>query len=87
MAAKDDPNEKWRKLGERIGEQIGRALASLIPADLGEQIREACAAAYGRCRVCSAPLSGHSPEQICTTCHADELLARMNDESAEEREA
>ena len=58
-------------IGERIGYAVGNALGIF-----GNGIRAAFASMYGVCRKCQRPLSGASPEQVCTECHASEVLAR-----------
>lgn len=62
----------WRKIGERLG----RAVAALVPESAKKRVRASYVEKYGKCRRCEAPLSGPSPEQICETCHPDELLDR-----------
>lgn len=60
----------WNALGQRLG----TALAKASPARVGEVLRTHYAAKFGVCRACVAPLGGPSPEQVCTGCHAAEVL-------------
>lgn len=59
-------------LGTAIGTKIGEAVKSWAASPM----RAIFAWAYGSCRVCAAPLGGHSPEKICEPCHAGEMLRR-----------
>lgn len=62
-------SDQARAAGERLGLALAQALAPV-----GDAIRAAFAARYGKCRSCDAPLAGPSPDQICTDCHAGEVL-------------
>lgn len=62
----------WKKIGV-----VGRAIANAIPESAKDRIRADYVKRFGKCRRCEAPLSGPSPDQICTTCHADEALGRV----------
>lgn len=73
-------SEKWRKVGEELGRDIADGIER---AGLPDAVRSIFAALFGKCRVCDAPLGGHSPEQICETCHAAEVLRAAMGESEE----
>ena len=68
----------WTDIGTRIGDALGKVLDPLI----GDRMRAAARARYGACRVCDAPLAGESPEHICETCHAGEVIAHGFGEGA-----
>lgn len=79
MGAKEDAETaaKW----EAIGAKFGQAAADFINglgAGISDTIRGLYASAYGKCRRCDKPLGGESPDKICETCHADEVLAAAN---------
>lgn len=59
-----------------IGARFGAALVRLVEPLAGDAIRAAVAEKNGICRSCMAPLSGPSPQHICTGCHAAEVLAQ-----------
>lgn len=63
----------WEALGRGIGEALAKGVEA---SGLGPVARDMFSAAYGKCRVCDAPLGGASPDRICETCHAGEVLAQ-----------
>lgn len=73
-------SDKWRKIGEGIGERFAAGINAL---GLGDTVRAHFAAKYGVCRRCEVPLGGPSPEQVCEGCHADEALGAMGPPGAD----
>lgn len=49
---------------EDAGASLGRAMASAL-SPLADAVRAHCAAKFGTCRYCGAPLDGPHPARVC----------------------
>lgn len=77
-------SEKWQRIGEAFGRGIAEGIKS---TGLDDAVRGLFAFVYGKCRMCDQPLGGSSPDQVCETCHASEVLATALDTTAPKAEA